>query len=331
MTAPFVEVTRTDRRTGNAEVESVHHGVLVVTGPDGAVLASIGDVQRRTFLRSTVKPFQAAACLASLAVSGPQPSPQEIAVACASHRAEPRHLDVVRRLLERSGTRPDELTCPPEVGPHDPTASPVRIRNNCSGKHALFALAGTEMGAARDTILDPDGALQSMVLQVLEDAVGPTDGVAIDGCGAPAVAAPLVQLARGYARLAVEERWTEVRDAMLAHPGLIGGEGRPESALLEEGVLAKPGAEGVFGASFTDARGGAYGIAVKSLDGASRASATALVGLLEAWGIVPVGTWTAPAPTGGGSPVGEVRVTPQVQELVATLPRIRRPERPAGR
>jgi L-asparaginase II len=331
VSAPLVEVTRADRYTGNDEVESVHHGVVVVVGPDGQVLASVGDVERRTFVRSSVKPFQVAACLESLAVSGPRPTAQEIAVACASHRAEPRHLDVVRRLLERSGTRPDELTCPPAVGLDDPAASPARIRHNCSGKHAMFALAGMEMGAARATFLDPDGALQTMVLQVLDEAVGPTQGIAIDGCGAPAVAVPLVRLARGYAGLAVEERWSDVRDAMVANPGLVGGEGRAETALLEEGVLAKRGAEGVFGASFTDARGGAYGIAVKALDGASRASATALVGLLEVWGIVPVGTWTSPPPTGGGRPVGEVRVTDAVRDLAAQLPRIRRQDRSDAR
>jgi L-asparaginase II len=327
---PLVEVTRTDRTAGNDEVESVHHGALVVVGPDGEVVGAIGDVERRIFVRSSVKPFQAAACLALLAISGPRPSAQEIAVACASHRAEPRHLDAVRRLLERSGTRPDVLTCPPAAGLDDPTPRPVRIRHNCSGKHAMFALAGAEMGAHRDTFLDPDGPLQSAILPVLHDALGPTGGIAIDGCGAPAVAVPLLQLARGYTRLAVEDRWSAVRDAMLAHPGLVGGEGRAETALLEEGVIAKPGAEGVFAASFTDARGGAYGIAVKALDGASRASATVMVGLLEAWGIVPLGTWRSPAPTGGGRPVGEVRVTAAVRDLATQLPRLRRSHRAEG-
>jgi len=323
--APLVEVTRHDRLTSRDEVESVHHGVVVVVGPDGEVLGSLGDLEHRTFVRSAVKPFQATACLESLAVSGPTPSPQEIAVACASHRAEPRHLEVVRKLLERSGTRPEQLTCPPAPGLDEPGATPVRIRHNCSGKHAMFALAGVEMGAARGTFLDPAAPLQSMVLQVLDEAVGPTAGISIDGCGAPAVAVPLVQLAQGYAALAVEDRWARVREAMLAYPSLVGGQGRAETALLEEGVLAKPGAEGVFGAAFTDARGGGYGIAVKVIDGASRGSATTVVGLLEHLGIVPVGTWTSPAPTGGGRPVGEVRVGAEVRALAEELPRIRRP------
>lgn len=225
----------------------------------------------------------------------------------------------MQQLLRRSGTRPDELTCPPAVGLDDPAATPDRIRHNCSGKHAMFALAGVEMGAPRDTLLDPDGPLQSVILQVLDEAVGPMQGIAVDGCGAPAVAVPLVNLARGCASLAVDDRWLAAREAMLAYPELVGGQGRAETALLAAGVLAKPGAEGVFGAAFTDARGGAYGVALKVADGASRASATALVGLLEQVGVVPVGTWVAPAPSGGGEPVGEVRAGGAVGELARDL------------
>ena len=322
----LVEVTRRDQRTDQERVESIHHGALVVVGPDGEVVGALGDPERLTFVRSAVKPFQATACLESLAVSGPAPSPQEIAVSCASHRAEPRHLDVVKQLLQRSGTPPDQLSCPPAVGLDDPAAEPVRLRHNCSGKHAMFALAGLEMGAPRDTLLDPDGPLQTAVLKVLDEALGPVQGVAVDGCGAPAVTVPLVRLAQGFASLAVDERWSAVREAMLGSPGLVGGEGRAETALLGEGVLAKPGAEGVFGASFTDARGHAYGVALKVSDGASRASATAVVGLLEQLGVVPEGTWTSPPPTGGGRPVGEVRISDQLRTFARQLPPIRRSE-----
>lgn len=322
----LVEVTRRDQRTGQERVESVHHGAMVVVGPDGEVVGALGDPEGLTFVRSAVKPFQVAACLESLSVSGPAPSPQEIAVSCASHRAEPRHLDVVTQLLQRSGTRADELTCPPAVGLDDPAAAPVRLRHNCSGKHAMFALTGAEMGAPRDTLLDPDGPLQSVVLKVLDEALGPVQGIAVDGCGAPAVLVPLVRLARGFASLAVDDRWSAVREAMLGSPGLVGGEGRAETALLEEGVLAKPGAEGVFGASFTDARGQAYGVALKISDGASRASATALVGLLEQMEVVPTATWTSPPPTGGGHPVGEVRISDPLRAFARELPRMRRRE-----
>ena len=42
--APLAEFTRRDVRTGRQLVESSHLGVLVITGPDGEVVASLGDV-----------------------------------------------------------------------------------------------------------------------------------------------------------------------------------------------------------------------------------------------------------------------------------------------
>ncbi len=324
MTGPLVEVTREDRLSGVARVESVHEGTIVVVGPDGEVAAAHGDPESPVFLRSAVKPFQASACLEILEGSGVAPDSAEIAVACASHRAEPRHLDVVERLLDRSSTSALALTCPPASGLHDPGAAPVRLRHNCSGKHAMFALAGGQVGASREQLLDPDGPLQERVLGVLAEALGPPEAVAIDGCGAPAVATPLRRLAEAFSGLATEPRWGPAREAMLAHPFLVGGEGRAECALLEQGILAKPGAEGVFGASFVDVEGGGWGVAVKIADGASRASATATVGLLERWDVLASGTWAAPAPTGGGEPVGQIRVSDVVDELAASLPAVRR-------
>jgi L-asparaginase II len=308
MMAPLlVEVTRRDVRTGADIIESVHHGHLVVTGPGGEVVMSLGDPDVSTLVRSAAKPFQVQACLDVLGEAGADLTTQEIAVAWSSHRAEPRHLGLVQRLLERSGTDAASLTCPAAVGEADPGASPARIQRDCSGKHALFALVGQKLGLAGADVIDPAGAVQRAVLQVLEEALGPMDALATDGCGAPAVAVPLVNLARGFAAVATGARWSRVRDAGLAHPGLVGGDGRAETALLEAGIVAKPGAEGVFGIGLTDAHGRPFGAAIKILDGSSRGSATAAVGLLEALGHVGPGTWAAPAPTGGELPVGEVR------------------------
>lgn len=314
MSAGLVEVTRQDQRTGRAVVESSHAGWFVVTGPDGVVVAALGDPGHVTFLRSTVKPFQAAACLEALGEVARELTTEEIAIACASHRAEPRHLEVVDRLLGRSGLRGEQLTCPPDVGPADPSAEAERRRHNCSGKHALFALAGAAVGTSREDLLDPSSPLQTRVLDRLEQELGPPMVVARDGCGAPAVAVPLEHLAAAYGRLATEERSTRVREAMLAHPLLVGGEERAETALLASGVLAKPGAEGVMAAGWVG-RAGGYGLAIKVADGASRGAATAAVGLLESAGIVPPGTWVSPPPTGGEMPVGEVRVTDAVRGL----------------
>lgn len=313
----LVEVTRTDVRSGDEVVESKHRGHLVVATADAEVVAALGDPDQRTFVRSTAKPFQASACLELLGPSGDHLSGPELALAWASHRGEPIHLDTARRLIERSGTAPYQLTCPPAVSEADPGASQTRLAHNCSGKHGLFALAGHHQGTPRDRLLDPDGPLQRVVGEVLAEVFGPPQAVGTDGCGAPAVAAPLVRLAAGFAALAGHDRWERVREAGLAHPQLVGGTGRLETALLGVGIVAKVGAEGVFAAGWLAADGTPRGLAVKAEDGSQRAATAVTVAALVGAGIVGPGTWAPEPVLGGGHPVGRVRVVEAVDRLLA--------------
>ncbi len=310
----IAEVTRHDGH--GQRVESRHRGHVVVVGPDGVEVA-YGEPGLELFPRSAVKPFQAAACLEVLAEHGPVApddlTDAEVAVAWASHRGEQRHLEAVRRLLARSGTAPAGLTCPPALPeadkawpPASPGEPPTRLRFNCSGKHALFALAGRGLGVRGAALLDPQGPLQQRVVATIEEACGPVVGVGVDGCGAPAVVVGLGGLAEGFRRLVSEDRWRQVRTAGLAHPGLVGGQGRVESALLAAGVVAKVGAEGVYGAAWTE-DGHPRGMAVKGEDGDTRGAAVALVALLAARGVVDADVWAPPPVTGGGEVVGTVR------------------------
>ncbi len=322
MTPPAViaEVTRHDGR--GDRVESRHRGHLVVVGPDGVEFA-LGDPDAELFARSAIKPFQATACLEVLAEHGPvapdELTDAEVAIAWSSHRGEQLHLDAVRRLLARSGTAPEGLTCPPALPeadttwpPASPGEPPSRLRYNCSGKHALFALAGRGLGLRGRALLDPDGALQQRVLATIADACGDILGVGVDGCGAPAVVTRLTGLAGGFRQLAADPRWRRVREAGLAHPPLVGGTGRVESALLAAGVTAKVGAEGVYGAGWHDDRG-AHGVAVKAEDGNVRGAAVALVAVLARRGVVAGDVWAPPPVTGGDDVVGSVRAAPDLR------------------
>lgn len=315
----LVEVTR--RAGGREVVESAHHGHLVVVAPDGRVHA-LGDPDALVLPRSAVKPLQATACLELLGDVAAELTSEELAVAWASHRGEARHLAAVRRLLARSSTDPRDLTCPPgwpeaatrwpPVAPDEP---PSRLRFNCSGKHAMFALAGRTLGLSGAALVDPEAPLQQHVLATLDAALGGVRDLAVDGCGAPAVRAPLVGVARAFAAVAATDRFRLVRDAGLRHPGLVEGTGRAATALLRRGVVAKGGAEGVMAAGWVDGDG-AWGLATKCADGAARGAATAAVAVLEAVGAVAAPAWRAPAPGGGGVPVGSVRATGAVVGLL---------------
>ena len=78
-------------------VESVHvvHAVAV---RDGTVVAEAGDPAFLTSLRSSAKPFQAL----PLVRSRDDLDDEDIAIASASHRAEPEQIEAVRRLLAKA-------------------------------------------------------------------------------------------------------------------------------------------------------------------------------------------------------------------------------------
>jgi L-asparaginase II len=328
--APLVEVTRRDVASGREVVESVHVGHLVAVDADGTVVHAVGDPSVVVFPRSALKPLQAAACLDLLAGAagdagaGHDPvdlTDEEVAVAWGSHRAEPAQRAAVSALLARAGltgaAAEEALTCPRARVPDERDAPAQRLAHNCSGKHALFRLTAHALGLPTDpaAILAHDGPLQSRVLAHVAEVTGPARAVGVDGCGAPALALPLVIAARAFAALAAAPRFARVREAGLAHPGLVGGHeprdgGRVplvDTALLAAGVVAKRGAEGVLAAGWRTPDGAVGGVAVKALDGAMRGAATALVAHLEGLGVVPSGVWREADPAGGGGSAGTVR------------------------
>src|SRR5881275_3452464 len=107
-------------------VESVHlvHAVAV---RDGEVVAEAGDRELITSLRSSAKPFQAL----PLVRARDDLDDADIAIASASHRAEPEQIEAVRRLLAKAPATEQDL----EVGVQEGRPSEP-IFHNCSGKHA---------------------------------------------------------------------------------------------------------------------------------------------------------------------------------------------------
>jgi L-asparaginase II len=85
-------------------VESIHlvHAVAV---RDGAVVSEAGDRAFLTSLRSSAKPFQAL----PLVRSRDDLDDEDIAIASASHRAEPEQIEAVRRLLAKAPATEDDL------------------------------------------------------------------------------------------------------------------------------------------------------------------------------------------------------------------------------
>jgi len=300
MTEPLVvEVTR------NGFVESVHHGAVVVLDPSASVVRAWGDVDAPMFPRSSLKPLQTLALLDA----GWSPTDAEfVALAAASHSGEPRHVDVVRRMLRAAGLDETALDNTPDW-PLDPVAArgcpaPDRLHQNCSGKHAAMlatcATAGWPTAGYRDPAHPLQVAVRAGIERSCEERVA---AVAVDGCGAPLFAISLAGLARGFVSL----RGTAVASAMRSHPDLVGGTDRDVTGLMTAvpGLVAKDGAEGVYAAM--TAAGGA--VAVKVHDGAARARLPLLLHGLELLGVAvdPLRDLVPPV-LGHGEPVGTVRL-----------------------
>lgn len=277
-------------------VESRHIGAAAVVGPGGELVERVGDTEAPVYARSALKPFQA---VASLTAGAPLRGAQ-VAIAAGSHTGSFDHLRVVAGMLEEAGLTPGDLACPAAY-PTDPEARAYllsrekpkqRIAMNCSGKHAAFLWACAENGWDTAGYLDPGHPLQRLVMEVVEEATGAAPAhLGVDGCGAPVAAIPLEALARGYGRLGgairnigAEARTATLATAMVDYPEMVEGVGRPNTVVSEElDVVAKLGAEGVLAVG---TREGA-GVAVKVLDGSSRATTLVALTLLARHGFLP--------------------------------------------
>ena len=297
----FVEVHR------GSFVESRHKVHAVVVRPDGTAVAHTGDPALVTFWRSAAKFFQAAPLVATGAADALGLGEEELAIACASHNGEVRHVDVAGRLLARSDSSVDDLHCGAHPSLNEDLArmqmcgeEPLsRLQSNCSGKHAGMLALASHNKWSKSGYEKAEHPVQRAVRGEVATWTGvaePKVGAAIDGCGVPTWALPLGGMALAYARIAaaatgasngpVPERSkaavTRLVKAVQAHPFLIAGTGRLDTELIEATggkIVAKVGASGVYCAALLEPR---LGLALKVEDGNTRALAPALMGLLDA-------------------------------------------------
>jgi L-asparaginase II len=295
--------------------EAVHLGSVAVADADGRLRAEAGEPHGVAFARSSMKPLQASV---SLALAGEDLDDEEVAVMCASHNGEPRHLERVRSLLRRAGLGVEALRTPPSWPLDQATAAAVEgprpEYHNCSGKHAGMLLACVRRGFDLETYREPEHPLQVAVLEAVRAAAEEPRDVGVDGCGVPVHALPLSSLAAMYARLVtpgIVPGADRAVAAMRAAPYMVAGRDRLCTALMEAvpEVVVKVGAEGLVCAGVVD---GGIGVAVKVQDGAARAAEPALVRALTLLGVVRdpeaigVARFARPPVLGGGRPVGEL-------------------------
>ena len=269
-------------------VESVHH-VHAVAVREGETVASAGDPELVTFMRSAAKPIQAL----PLARAREDMDERDLAIASASHLANDEQLAAVRALLAKAPATEDDLECGPFEG--------SKLKHNCSGKHAGMLALCHANGWPTTGYRLPDHPCQQAMLDEFTTLAG-TDQIrtAVDGCGVVTFALPLRLMAKAFA--GIDGR---VAAAMRAYPELIRGPQAPDTILMQTfpGWIAKGGAEALMCAASSDG----LAFALKVEDGAPRALRPALGSFLAMLGLEGSRFGPSPISNSRDEVVGEVR------------------------
>ena len=286
-------------------LESLHRGHAVICDGAGAVVEAWGRPDAVIFPRSSCKMVQALPLLESGAGAGL--SDRQLALACASHQGAAIHTETVAAWLDGLGLGEEDLRC----GGHAPYSTeaaadliradeaPCQLHNNCSGKHAGFLTLAKHLGGGPDYV-EIDHPVQRAVRAAFEDVTEmESPGWGVDGCSAPNFATRLDALGGAMGRFARArdgggtraEAMARLTRAMGAHPEMVAGEDRACTDLMRAmggRVAVKTGAEAVFVAILPEMD---RGVAVKILDGGTRAAEAVIAALL-----VRLGALAAEAP-----------------------------------
>lgn len=282
-------------------LESVHRGHAVVVDQSGDIVHAWGDPEAVTYPRSSAKMLQALPMVESGVADRFGLTVEQLALSCASHSGAAIHTDRVQSWLKDLELDDDAFNCgtqwpadlPARNGLIKADASPCRYHNNCSGKHCGFLTMTKANGWGPDYVA-ADHPLQVVIKQAFEELTEETSpGWGIDGCSAPNHASTIHGMARAMATFASADDSTtrgaamvRLRNAMMAYPELVANEDRACTHLMRAAkgrAAVKTGAEGFFIAILPELK---MGVALKIMDGGTRASECTMATILCKLGVL---------------------------------------------
>lgn len=317
------------------EVESQHFVDALVVNDQGQTLLACGDVERSSFPRSAIKPFQALLFSSVCPDPTSELSKKRMAVSSGSHWAEQAHVSLVRDWLKDLSLQDDDLVCGPQT-PRDlneqkrliiENRPACRVHNNCSGKHTGFLAYCQVRGYSLTNYGDYGHPLQKDLRTLLSEMSGVNWNQlpwGLDGCGIPTSFVPLKALTALGVYLAQnqnnDERVRQVIDALRFAPEMIAGEKAFCTKLIRDSggnLLVKTGAEGNYWG--TELKSG-NSFFLKVRDGSTRAAEQSVLWILQnfctntadgAQFLTKVDAWMhEPMINWAGERVGELRVEP---------------------
>lgn len=278
----IVEVTR------GPLIESVHEVVCVVADKRKLVVGYAGNPDYVISPRSSIKPLQALPLLESGAFEAFKLNEKHLALACASHKAEPHHLEALKEWLGLIQKTESILRC----GPATKSDSP--LTNNCSGKHLGMVTAAMHMKMDPAKYDHFEHPYQEFLRRYLREVMGIDFSRAphgIDGCCIPTYGMSIQKFALGLTLFVSDEAHeprkryaTRILDAIKKYPEYLSGMNDfacQVNQVSHGQAIIKTGAEGAY-AGIMPERGVVF--AMKVVDGNSRAAEVAALHIFKQFG-----------------------------------------------
>jgi L-asparaginase len=264
-------------------IESRHTVQAVVSDDRGRVLSVAGNAETATFVRSSLKPFQALAVTTTGTLERYELSDRDLAIMTSSHKGTIEQVRQVFNILWRADIDPTALQCPIPEGKRS------SLEYNCSGKHAGMLAVCQQRHWPLNNYLERKHPVQQLILtKVAEVLRMPAEEfISVhDDCGVPTYLMQLGQMASLYAQLASGSNLDMERivRAMTHHPVMVAGDGEFDTELMRLSpgeLVSKAGAEGV---QCIARLGEGMGLAIKVIDGAKRAKYAVAIHLLQQMG-----------------------------------------------
>ena len=287
----MVEVTR------SGFTESTHRGVAVLINSSGEILQEWGNSNTLIYPRSALKPIQSLNLYKDGVAKALGLSDNLIALTTASHHAENIHQKMINNWLKKINLKEKHLSCGPswpwnikdQFKAHSKYKVKRKIFHNCSGKHCGHLAVSKYKNLPIKNYQNKDHPIQKDLIKLIEDlSKYKIKNIGVDGCTMPNPLIPLKKFAFTVAQLADYKKLNEystiakrIFDSCVKFPEITGGSKSINSILtkLSKGkIFVKNGAEGVFVAIIPEQKSA---LAVKIIDGASRAAEVAIAGLLS--------------------------------------------------
>jgi len=287
----MVEVTR------SGFTESTHSGVAVLINSSGETLQEWGNSNTLIYPRSALKPIQTLNLYKDGVAKALGFSDNLIALTTASHHAENIHQKMINNWLKKINLKEKHLSCGPswpwnikdQFKAHSKYKIKRKIFHNCSGKHCGHLAVSKYKNLPIKNYQNKDHPIQKDLINLIEDlSKYKIKNIGVDGCTLPNPLIPLKKFAFAMAQLADYKKINDhstiakrIFDSCIKFPEIAGGSKSINSILtkLSKGkVFFKNGAEGVFVAIIPELKSA---LAVKIIDGASRAAEVAIAGLIS--------------------------------------------------